>query len=43
MVQYAIPGFRLTDGAVERDINRIVATGVNITYDSKVDRERLVQ
>ncbi len=40
MVQYAIPGFRLTDGAVERDINRIVATGVNITYDSKVDRER---
>ncbi len=40
MVQYAIPGFRLTDGAVERDINRIVAAGVNITYDSKVDRER---
>ncbi|MCI0523178.1 MAG: putative selenate reductase subunit YgfK [Bacteroidales bacterium] len=40
MVQYAIPGFRLTDGAVEKDIDRIAATGVNIIFDSKVDRER---
>jgi putative selenate reductase len=40
MVKYAIPGFRLTDGAVERDINRISASGVKITYDCKVDRER---
>jgi putative selenate reductase len=40
MVQYAIPGFRLTDGAVERDIKRIAVTGVNIIYESKVDRER---
>ncbi|MDZ7635137.1 MAG: NAD(P)-binding protein [Bacteroidales bacterium] len=27
MVQYAIPGFRLTGKAVERDINRITAPG----------------
>jgi putative selenate reductase len=36
MVQYAIPGFRLTDGAVERDINRITALGVNITFNHRI-------
>jgi putative selenate reductase len=40
MVQYAIPGFRLTDGAVKRDIDRIAGLGVNIIYNSHVDRER---
>ena len=30
MVQYAIPGFRLTDEAVANDISRITDLGVNI-------------
>ena len=37
MVKYAIPGFRLTDDAVDRDIRRITDLGVNIRYNSKVD------
>lgn len=37
MLQFAIPGFRLTDDAVDRDINRITDLGVNIRYNSKVD------
>jgi len=40
MVQYAIPGFRLTDGAVKRDIDRITGLGVNILFNSHIDRER---
>jgi putative selenate reductase len=32
MVQYAIPGFRLTDEAVANDIRRITDIGVNINY-----------
>lgn len=39
MVQYAIPGFRLTDEAVERDIERITALGVKIHYENPVGRE----
>ncbi|MDF1561192.1 MAG: putative selenate reductase subunit YgfK [Bacteroidales bacterium] len=39
MVQYAIPGFRLTDEAVERDIDRITGLGVKIHYDTPVGRE----
>jgi len=40
MVQYAIPGFRLTDAAVEKDIDRIAGLGVKINYKSPVGREK---
>ena len=40
MVQYAIPGFRLTDDAVARDISRITGLGVNITYNSRIDKQK---
>ncbi len=40
MVQYAIPGFRLTDAAVERDIDRITQLGVKIHYETPVGREK---
>lgn len=39
MVRFAIPGFRLTDDAVNRDIKRITELGVNIYYDSTITRE----
>ncbi|HUW91985.1 MAG TPA: FAD-dependent oxidoreductase, partial [Bacteroidales bacterium] len=39
MVRFAIPGFRLTDDAVERDIKRITDLGVDIRYNSRVDRK----
>ncbi len=38
MVQYAIPGFRLTDDAFEKDLERITALGVKIHYNAKVDQ-----
>ncbi len=40
MVQYAIPGFRLTDEAVEKDISRITSLGVNITFNSRIDKQK---
>jgi len=36
MVQFAIPGFRLTDEAVARDISRITDLGVTVKYDSMI-------
>jgi putative selenate reductase len=42
MVQYAIPGFRLTDEAVANDIRRITDLGVNINYNSPVDTAKFV-
>lgn len=39
MVQYAIPGFRLTDGAIEKDLQRITGLGVMIHYDTQVDKQ----
>lgn len=39
MIQFAIPGFRLTDKAIAKDIKRITDLGVIIHYDSKVDSE----
>ncbi len=39
MVRYAIPGFRLTDEALERDIERIKESGVNIHYNTKIDKD----
>ena len=38
MVQYAIPGFRLTEEAMEKDFKRITDTGVTIHYNREVDR-----
>ncbi len=40
MVQYAIPGFRLTDEAVAGDISRITGLGVNINFNSRIDRQK---
>ncbi len=42
MVQYAIPGFRLTDEAVANDIRRITDLGVIINYNSPVDTDKFV-
>jgi putative selenate reductase len=39
MVRYAIPGFRLTDEAIDKDILRITETGVNIHYNKRIDKE----
>jgi len=38
MVQSAIPGFRLTDENVEKDINRVTELGVKIHYNHKIDK-----
>lgn len=40
MVQYAIPGFRLTDEAIEKDFKRVTDLGVNIHYNYKIDKEK---
>lgn len=37
MVQFAIPGFRLTDEAIARDFKRVTDLGVSIHYNSKID------
>jgi len=42
MVQYAIPGFRLTDDAVAKDISRITSLGVNIAFNSPIDKQKFV-
>ena len=39
MVQYAIPGFRLTENAIERDFKRVTDLGVKIYYDQKINKE----
>ncbi|MFZ4462549.1 MAG: putative selenate reductase subunit YgfK [Bacteroidales bacterium] len=43
MVQYAIPGFRLTDQALEKDISRITALGVQLHFDHPVEREEFIK
>lgn len=40
MVQYAIPGFRLTDQAIEKDFERITNLGVNISFNTIVDKDK---
>ncbi|MBA4322133.1 MAG: putative selenate reductase subunit YgfK [Odoribacter sp.] len=40
MVRFAIPGFRLTDKAIDNDFRRVTALGVNICYNSKIDKEK---
>ncbi len=43
MVEYAIPGFRLTDEAVENDFQRLEDLGVNIQYNKKVCKKLFEQ
>jgi putative selenate reductase len=40
MVQFAIPGFRLTDEAIEKDFSRVTDLGVKIHFDTKIDIEK---
>ncbi|MDA3952091.1 MAG: putative selenate reductase subunit YgfK [Bacteroidales bacterium] len=40
MVQYAIPGFRLTDEAIEKDFKRVTGLGVIINYKYKIDDKK---
>lgn len=37
MVQFAIPGFRLTEEAFQKDLDRVEALGVDIRYNQTVD------
>lgn len=39
MVQYAIPGFRLSDEAIERDFKRVNDLGVEIHFDARIDSQ----
>ena len=39
MVYYAIPGFRLTPEAMEKDLQRITGLGVKIHYNTRVDEQ----
>ncbi|MDY6800954.1 MAG: putative selenate reductase subunit YgfK [Bacteroidota bacterium] len=43
MVQYAIPGFRLTDKAIKKDFNRVTDLGVKIHYNTKIDAAKFNQ
>jgi putative selenate reductase len=40
MVQYAIPGFRLTDEAINKDFKRVTDLGVQIHYNQEINREK---
>jgi len=40
MVQYAIPGFRLTDEAIDKDFKRVTELGVQIYYNQEINREK---
>lgn len=40
MVQYAVPGFRLTDEAIDKDFKRVTDLGVEINYNSKIDHDK---
>ncbi len=37
MVQFAVPGFRLTDEAIESDFKRVTDLGVKINYSARID------
>lgn len=43
MVKYAIPGFRLTDEAINRDFGRLEQLGVKIAYNHKVDKDEFTK
>ncbi len=40
MVQFAIPGFRLTDSAIAKDFKRVTDLGVKINYNAKIDKDK---
>jgi putative selenate reductase len=40
MVRFAIPGFRLTEEAIEKDFRRVAELGVKIHFDTKIDSEK---
>ncbi len=40
MVQFAIPGFRLTDEAIAKDFKRVTDLGVKIHYSTPVDKSK---
>jgi putative selenate reductase len=40
MVQFAVPGFRLTDEAIDKDFKRVTDLGVKINYNTKVEVEK---
>ena len=40
MVRFAIPGFRLTEEAIGKDLQRIKDTGVNIHYNTPVGKQK---
>ncbi|MFO7998383.1 MAG: FAD-dependent oxidoreductase, partial [Bacteroidales bacterium] len=39
MVQYAIPGFRLTSEAFDQDLRRILSLGVRLHYGTRIDEK----
>ncbi len=43
MVQYAIPGFRLTDEAINKDFKRVTNLGVQINYNQAIDKTKFEQ
>lgn len=40
MVQFAIPGFRLTDNAIDKDFKRVTDLGVKINFNTKIDKDK---
>lgn len=43
MVQYAIPGFRLTDSAIAKDFKRVTDLGVEIHYEAKIEKPEFIE
>lgn len=43
MVRFAIPGFRLTQEAIDRDFDRLTQLGVNINFDHKITSEEFAK
>jgi 2-oxoacid:acceptor oxidoreductase gamma subunit (pyruvate/2-ketoisovalerate family) len=43
LLRIGIPGYRLPDEVVDREVDRIVALGVQIETGARIDRERLVE
>ncbi|MDD2636983.1 MAG: FAD-dependent oxidoreductase, partial [Bacteroidales bacterium] len=41
MVQFAVPGFRLTDEAINKDFKRVTDLGVNINYNTRIDNDKV--
>ena len=43
LLRAGIPGYRLPDDVVDREVDRIVALGVTIETGARIDRERLLE